>query len=592
MVKRLSGAVCLGLLTTGVLADGPATLPAADASLTSATEPTPLTADTMPATTATPPPQGYVGSVRPDTLQGGNDFLPLSDRWRIGLPGNYLEDRRDSRGLLTNPYNQNILKGDYPAIDDDKFFALTVTSDTLFEARKLPVPSGVSSASGSRFDFFGQGDQQLIVQNTLVSAELFKGDAGFKPKDWSLRATVAYSVNYVHTSETGLVDVNVGQGRDRDDEHFGVQELFAEYRLADISPNFDFLSVRAGVQPFNADFRGFLFADNQPGIRFFGNADNNRVQYNAAAFATLEKDTNSGLNDFDLRDQFVFVANVYRQDFIFEGYTAQLSIAANIDNGDQQFDENGFLARPSPLGTIDTKHVRAYYLGWAGDGKIGRFNVTHQFYQVLGTEDNNPIAGRDTTINAQFFAIELSYDMDWQRYRAGFLYASGDSNPTDGQARGFDSIFDDPNFAGGGTSYFTRQAIKLTGSGVNLTNRNSMVPDLRTSKEQGQANFVNPGLLLYTVGADFDVTPKLTVSTNVNYMQFDTPETLRLILNDNGISSDIGLDVSVGLRYRPLHNNNMIINAGAAALIPADGFKELYSSETLYSTFMSLTLTF
>src|SRR5262249_18915940 len=283
----------------------------------------------------------------------------------------------------------------------------------------------------------------------------------------------------------------------------------------------------------------------------FGNLDNNKIQYNVAWFAQLEKDTNSGLNSYTLRDQQVIIANVYRQDFIWPGYTAQLSFHANIDNGTTQLDRNGFLVRPAPIGTIEEKEVRAYYLGWAGDGHIGRINITHQFYQALGEETFNPTAGHEVQINAQFFATELSYDQDWRRYRASFVYASGDSNPTDGTARGFDSIFDNPNFAGGGFSFFTRQAVRLTGAGVNVVNRNSFLPDLRTSKEEGQANFVNPGLFLYNIGMDMEVTPRVKVITNVSFLQFVDTEAIKVILHDNKISRDIGWDLSVGMQYRP-----------------------------------------
>ena len=55
--------------------------------------------------------------------------------------------------------------------------------------------------------------------------------------------------------------------------------------------------MRIGIQPFQSDFRGFLFNDQQLGIRLFGTRDNNRFQYNLALFWRLEKDTNSGLND-------------------------------------------------------------------------------------------------------------------------------------------------------------------------------------------------------------------------------------------------------------------------------------------------------
>ena len=51
-------------------------------------------------------------------------------------------------------------------------------------------------------------------------------------------------------------------------------------------------------------------------------------------------------------------------------------------------------------------------------------------------------------------------------------------------------------FAGGGFSFWNRMAIRLAGTGVTLVNRGSLLPDLKTSREEGQPNFVNPGLRL------------------------------------------------------------------------------------------------
>src|SRR3546814_5334066 len=72
----------------------------------------------------------------------------------------------------------------------------------------------------------------------------------------------------------------------------------------------------------------FLFNDCQLGIRLFGNRDNNRFQYNLAAFWRLEKDTNSVLNDIAQtpRDDFILTANLYRQDFPVVGLTSQVSV--------------------------------------------------------------------------------------------------------------------------------------------------------------------------------------------------------------------------------------------------------------------------
>ncbi|HEY7118744.1 MAG TPA: hypothetical protein VH475_19295, partial [Tepidisphaeraceae bacterium] len=147
-------------------------------------------------------------------------------------------------------------------------------------------------------------------------------------------------------------------------------------------------------------------------------------------------------------------------------------------------------------------------------------------------------------------------------------------------------------FAGGGTSLFTRQAILLTGTGVSLVNRNSLLPDLRTSKEQGQANFVNPGLFIYNAGVDFDITPKVKAIANVSWLMFDDTRAIQEVLHDDKIGHSIGLDYSIGVSYRPFLNNNAIINIGAAALTPGNGFKDIYSSQTLYSLFMGITLSY
>ena len=95
---------------------------------------------------------------------------------------------------------------------------------------------------------------------------------------------------------------------------------------------------------------------------------------------------------------------------------------------------------------------------------------------------------------------------------------------TTATASGFDTILDDPNFAGGDFSYWQRQPIKLLG--VNLKQANSLVPDLRAAKSEGQANFVNPGLELVNFGMDFELTPKWRLVSNVNLLWFDNTAVL------------------------------------------------------------------
>jgi hypothetical protein len=199
---------------------------------------------------------------------------------------------------------------------------------------------------------------------------------------------------------------------------------------------------------------------------------------------------------------------------------------------------------------------------------------------VFGHDSKNPIAGRSATIDAFMAALELSYDRDWIRPKVSYFFASGDSDPADDEARGFDAIFDNPVFAGGGFSFWNRQAIRLALPGVALVNRGSLLPDLRSSKEQGQPNFVNPGLHLFNAGVELELTPKLTTLFNVNYLMFDTTDTLEFLLFQKPISREIGWDLSAGLRYRPFLNNNMIVLVGFATLFPGNGFSDIFATRS------------
>ena len=186
----------------------------------------------------------------------------------------------------------------------------------------------------------------------------------------------------------------------------------------------------------------------------------NRDQFNVLYFRPLEKDTNSGLNRlFETRGQHLAIANFFRQDFIWPGYTTQLSVHYLQDTGPDQIDTNGFVVRPAVVGLPQQHQIDATYLGWTGDGHIGPVNLTHAFYWVLGGDSRNPIAGRRQDISAQMTALELSMDFDWIRPKVSFFWASGDKDPGDKTARGFDSIFDNPNFAGAPFSYWVRQGL-------------------------------------------------------------------------------------------------------------------------------------
>jgi hypothetical protein len=215
-----------------------------------------------------------------------------------------------------------------------------------------------------------------------------------------------------------------------------------------------------------------------------------------------------------------------------------------------------------------------FYLGLAGDGHINRFNVTHQLYLALGYDSNNNISNCPNDISGMMGAVELSYDRDYVRFRSSYFYSSGDGNPNNGRATGFDTILDRPNFAGTQFSYWQRQRIPLFG--VGLKQELSLIPNLRSSKIQGQSNFVNPGLHLFNLGFDVDVTPKLKLINNWNLLWFDKTASLETFVFQGKIDTFIGGDLSLGVEYRPLLSNNAVMTFGIATLIPGQGFKDLY----------------
>lgn len=543
----------------------------------------------------------YVENPPPEALPPSADvYNVLADRWNVPVP-DYRRYAQKGEYVYVkprwyDPFNRNKWKGDEPiwpsVLGKQTFLNVTATAETFLDARRVPSPSNVSSERPGSTEFFGKGEQLFLDQTLRASFDLFHGDTSFKPVDWRARITPELSVNDLKVRELGIIGPDVRNGTNRFDVHLGLQEAFAEVKLRDLSPNYDFVSIRAGIQQFNSDFRGFLFVEEQPGVRVFGNLRSDRIEYNAAYFDFLEKNTNSGLNTFARRHQQVVLANVYVQDFLFPGYTAEFLLAWNKDDATLHYDDNGFIVRPAPVGLVQRHGIRVGYFGWLGHGHIGRINVSHAFYQAVGEDTSNPIAARRVTVNAQMAAAEVSLDRDWTRYRVSVFYSSGDANPRDGRARGFDAIVDLPSFAGGIFSFWNREGIRLTGSGVLLTTPGSLLPSLRSSKEEGQANFVNPGIFLLNAGADFDITPKLRGFANANFLRFERTEVLELLLFQAPVRHTIGMDYGMGVEYRPPLTENITITAGASALTPGQGFRDIYTGKTLFSMFGAVRFTF
>ena len=118
--------------------------------------------------------------------------------------------------------------------------------------------------------------------------------------------------------------------------------------------------------------------------------------------------------------------------------------------------------------------------------------------------------------------LELSRDFDWIRARLSLLYGSGDSNPFD-QARHRvrrhlrkTRNSPAPTPATGSARryrWWAAAAWRCRGPTACST-------DLRSSKDEGQSNFTNPGIILAGVGADLDLLPQLRLRLNFNDLSF------------------------------------------------------------------------
>jgi hypothetical protein len=501
------------------------------------------------------------------------DIVPVPDRWRIvdALYGVNLWD----------PYNRNVLKGDRPVRNGDEFFSVTAISDTVLQTQRSPTPVGFQSTErpGAN-DVFGNSRQEVFVETLLVELVYLKGNTVFRPPDYEFRLTPAFQYNRVDLEETLALNVDPRRGTRRSDRHFGLQAAFYDYHIRDVSENYDFDSVRVGIQPMTADFRGFLFNDVPLGVRLFGTRKNNVFQYNLGLFRRLEKDTNSGLNDLgeSPRKDDVFIANLYWQDLGTLGLTSQFAFLynRNREDGEFYFDRNGFIARPASFGDERPRRYDVGYFGYSVDGHIDRLNVSGSAYYAAGREKNGAFSSAPSDIRAAFAAAELSMDFSWVRPRLSLLYASGDSDPFDDRSEGFDAVFENPLFAGADTSYWIRQSVPLVGGGrVALSGRNGLLNSLRSSKEQGQSNFVNPGLHLVGAGVDLDLTPELRLSFNANGLWFDATEVLEVARQQPDIPRHIGTDVSAALIWRPFMTQNVVMRLSYAALLPGSGYRSL-----------------
>ena len=119
----------------------------------------------------------------------------------------------------------------------------------------------------------------------------------------------------------------------------------------------------------------------------------------------------------------------------------------------------------------------------------------------------------------------------------------------------------------------------IGGGRVALSGRNGVLASLRSSKEEGQSNFTNPGHPARGPRRRHRRAADLRVSLNANTLWFDDTAVLEVARNQGPIDKQIGYDVSASLTWRPMMSQNIVLRASYATLLAGDGFEALFPDE-------------
>jgi opacity protein-like surface antigen len=504
-------------------------------------------ADEQPADAANEP-----AAAQPPREAQPPDIAPEAYRWRLLQP---LATGVTPRNPLYDPYSQNILKGDIPAIGDHLFFATTATLDAVVDAKR-----NLDFTRRDQFKNVPFHEDNLLAQLTgTLAMELFHGDTVFTPKDWAIRVTPIFRWR---CGDRNAIDQGCG-------DDWRLLETFGEVKLFEIGNTFDPTSARLGLQIFNSDFFGFIYNDTQPGARIFSEIARNQFKANLAFFDRLNKEKLSGLDEFKRREHQVVVASFQWDDFIFPGFNILPNFVWSNDE---------ILA-----GTLD-----AYYLGVTTNGHLGRVNVNSAFYYVFGDTAKNTLAKKSEDISAGMAFAQVAYPIAYWNPRVAVAWASGDGKPRDGEAHGFDSVFDNVAFGGGQFSYLFGEKIQL--GNVTVLRGNSVFPSLRGANATSQ--FENPGVFAVNAGVDVAVTPRTLFEANYDYVRFEDTSSIEARLN-RSVSTDVGHEVNGGFTYRPWLNDQLILFGGAAVFFPGQAIRDAFGTDkTAYKLLLRAVLTF
>jgi hypothetical protein len=298
---------------------------------------------------------------------------------------------------------------------------------------------------------------------------------------------------------------------------WGIQNASIDVMLARTSAQYDFLALRVGQQPMSSDPRGLLLRGAAPGARLYGTAWGNRLQF-SLAWARL-----GGTSPFLgltrpaqlVRPHDAFLATVYLRDLPVRGLEVALVALYDRSRGEQA----------TPWDRIS--------VGGGLDGHIGRLGIGSLGMLMVRAEQGQQVL-------AGLGFVELGVDVDWARPRVSALWLSGDRDG-DTSRGAFLPALEAPQISA------LQSSVWLAG----LSGRPQQLVPVDASSG------TSPGLWLAGLGTSLELHPTLTLTADVSALGFPT-------------SAFLGVDMSMGLRWRPWLNEVLRLHLDGGAVASGD----------------------
>lgn len=500
-----------------------------------------------------------------------NEIRTVPSRWRSFDPSG---QQPEYTFRIYDPYHQNILKADFPLVGN-WFLELNALNTFVYKSRRNLDFSNVFADQISLGNLEFHPHNHFRNENLIFGLELRRFDDTFFPSDFRIRLNGVFDYR---------ADLNAFL-RNSNTEPF-LFDAFVDVKLHDFGgdedgrDNFDLLFLRGGVQGFRSDFHGLIFNDVGLGGRLFGELQRNRLRYDFLWLKLFQKDPATGFISFSRPSAHnVAIGRLTWEDFLVLGWNSEWSFHYNRER------------RKIGGGPLEQQHD-TFYWGATFNGRLGRVEFNPALYAVHGSADQ-VVGGApvEHSVAALLFLLDVRYPLDYWKFRAGYLFASGDGDPADLRDTGFDAISDGVVLFGGPLSYWTGENIRF-GRG-DFVRANSVFPSLRGANDP--ANYINPGIQILNVGADVVLSPRLEFSGNFNYLRFVKlgAYTNRVVISNRSA----GFEENFFLRIKPFlreANQNVLLDVGFSVLHAQQGLQSAFQTTqgTVYSSFLALRLVY